>query len=169
VKLPDGMLTVTAYAKRRGVTRHAVEQRIAAGSLPTGAKKRKGRWVIVDAEKADAEWLANTRPYVMAGPGKTNGAPSPLQDATLRERKARAWAMELEIARKTRELVPSREVDLRWSAHVVAARTRLLGLPSRAKQRLPHLTGADIGILESLIREALEELADETLAAAATP
>jgi phage terminase Nu1 subunit (DNA packaging protein) len=57
--------------------------------------------------------------------------------------------------------VSSSEVKLRWSAHVVAARTKLLGLPSRAKQRLPHLTPADLATLDRLIREALEELGGE--------
>jgi phage terminase Nu1 subunit (DNA packaging protein) len=32
--------------------------------------------------------------------------------------------------------------------------------PSRVKQRLPHLSNADLLVLDVLIREALEELAD---------
>jgi hypothetical protein len=160
-----GALSVNAYARRRGVSHTAVQQRILAGSLPTSARQIKGRWVIVDPDRADAEWDAHTRPWVSpdaeppAAPGPGRPPPSALADATLRERRARAWAMELEIARKTRELVPAREVDLRWSALVVGARTAMLGLPSRARQRLPHLTAADLTVLDALIREALEELA----------
>jgi phage terminase Nu1 subunit (DNA packaging protein) len=165
VILPGNAITITAYAKRRGVARYAVQQRIEAGSLPTAAKRVKKRWIIVDPDLADAEWERNTRPYVSSESSKTNGSASPLSEATLRERIARAEAMELENARKRRDLVPRLEVDLSWSARVVAARTRMLGLPSRAKQRIPHLTGQDIAILESLIREALEELADDRLVA----
>jgi phage terminase Nu1 subunit (DNA packaging protein) len=151
-------LTISAYARLRGVSRGAVQQRIAAGALPTSAKKIKGQWVILDAEQANAEWAQHTRAWVAPGNGVRGPAPSALAEATLRERKARAWAMELEIARKTRELVPAREVDLRWSAMIVAARTAMLGIPSRARGRLPHLTAGDMLVLEGLIREALTEL-----------
>ena len=163
--MADKPLSVSAYARRRGISHTAVQKRIAAGALPTSSKKIKGTWKIVNAARADQEWEAFTRPWVGAGAGPAGAgkgaAPSAMAEATLRERRARAWAMELEIGRKTRELVPAREVNVRWSALVVAARTAMLGLPSRAKQRIPHLTGADLGILEGLIREALEELAQD--------
>jgi hypothetical protein len=42
---------------------------------------------------------------------------------------------------------------------VLQARTTLLGLPTRARQRLPHLGAADLVVLEGLVREVLEELA----------
>lgn len=154
-----------AYARHRGVSHTAVQYRIAAGSLPTSAKKVRGRWVILDAALADAEWEDHTRARVIShatvGPAPLNGRPiSALAEATLRERKARAWGMELELARKTRELVPAREVDQRWAAVIVSARTALLGIPTRAKGRLPHLTPADLVVLEALIREVLVELAE---------
>ena len=41
---------------------------------------------------------------------------------------------------------------------VVTCRTRLLGIPSKAKQQLPHLSLSDLEVLEALVREALEGL-----------
>jgi phage terminase Nu1 subunit (DNA packaging protein) len=41
-----------------------------------------------------------------------------------------------------------------------ACKTRLLAIPSRARQALPHLVAADLGVLEALIREALEDLVE---------
>jgi phage terminase Nu1 subunit (DNA packaging protein) len=38
-------------------------------------------------------------------------------------------------------------------------RTRLLGVPSAAKQRIPHLEIEEVEVLTLLVREALEELA----------
>jgi phage terminase Nu1 subunit (DNA packaging protein) len=38
-------------------------------------------------------------------------------------------------------------------------RTRLLGVPSTAKQRIPHLEIEEVELLTTLIREALDELA----------
>jgi len=57
---------------------------------------------------------------------------------------------------------------LTWSKIVVGTRTHLLGLPTRAKQRLPHLSNADLGVLDGLVRESLEELADGRGAGEAT-
>jgi hypothetical protein len=58
----------------------------------------------------------------------------------------------LELDRKTKEgmLLPRDQVERVWGNAVTIARTRLLGVPTRTRQR----------ILEELIREALEELAE---------
>jgi phage terminase Nu1 subunit (DNA packaging protein) len=42
----------------------------------------------------------------------------------------------------------------------MTCRNKLLGIPTRAKQRLPGLTTADVLILDALIREALEALSN---------
>lgn len=49
-------------------------------------------------------------------------------------------------------------------AKFVVVRTKLLGVPSRLRQRCPHLSRDDTNAVDDLIREALEELAtdDET-------
>ena len=38
-------------------------------------------------------------------------------------------------------------------------RTRMLGVPSTAKQRIPHLEVEEVELITTLIREALDELA----------
>lgn len=120
-------------------------------------RDRKGHALIVDGLLAMQEWEANTRTVVNGA----RSAPGALADATMRERLARAKAMELEFDRKTGALVRASEVTQRWAALVVQARTGLLGIPTRAKGRLPHLTPADLVVLEALIREVLVELAAE--------
>ena len=69
---------------------------------------------------------------------------------------------ELSLARRREELVPIVAVRLDWAAYIVPCKTRLRGLPSRAKQRLPHLTGKDLSVLTEIVDEALNELAEET-------
>jgi hypothetical protein len=39
-------------------------------------------------------------------------------------------------------------------------KTKLLGVSSRARQRDPGLTGAQVQMIEALIREALDDLAE---------
>ena len=46
-----------------------------------------------------------------------------------------------------------------WAAAVTIARTKLLATPTRARQRIPHLSLEEVNILDDLLREALEELA----------
>ena len=150
-------LSIEGYARHRGVARSAVDQRIKAGSLPTGARRVGKRWVI-DPVIADAEWAAHTQPRVTEP--KAAGAPSGLAAATQREREARADAIELENARKKKLVVPAAGVEQLVTGMVVLVRTALGGVPTRYRQRCPHLTPADLTVLDLLLREVCEEMAD---------
>lgn len=79
-------LSPAAFARRLGVSRTAVMQRIRAGSLPTSARKVRGRWQI-DPETATSEWRANTRPRVGAtsawGEAVAPAPPLPLHPCTV--------------------------------------------------------------------------------------
>lgn len=68
----------------------------------------------------------------------------------------------LELERKEKEglLVRTADVQAKWIEVLTISRTKVLGVPSKAKQRIPDLTQDQIAILEDIIREALEELAD---------
>jgi phage terminase Nu1 subunit (DNA packaging protein) len=158
-------VSVAAYARLRGVSHTAVQDRIILGALPTSTKRIRGKWRIIDVDQANEEWEKNTRPKSDAN-GRTSS--SALANAAVRERLARAELLELRNAQQLGHLVPAREVEQRWAALVVTARTALLGLPSRARGRLPHLTATDVAVLDGLIREALAELAPP-MAAQATP
>lgn len=65
----------------------------------------------------------------------------------------------LEYEQEAGKLVDAEEFRAKFAEMVVSARTRLLGVPSKAKGRIPHLTVDEIGVLDELIREALEEVA----------
>jgi len=89
-------------------------------------------------------------------------APEDLPDYTIsRARSEYEKANLLELQRKTQEgLLLRREVvELAWGGAVNITRTRLLGVPSTAKQRIPHLEIEEVELLTTLIREALDELA----------
>jgi phage terminase Nu1 subunit (DNA packaging protein) len=69
---------------------------------------------------------------------------------------AKAEMVELDVAERRGEMTGVAEVDARYAL----VRTRLLGAPLRAAQRLPHLTGEMASAIDDLIRQALEELAN---------
>jgi phage terminase Nu1 subunit (DNA packaging protein) len=51
---------------------------------------------------------------------------------------------------------------LEWSEIITRARTKLLGIPTKAKQRIPDLDTDAIGVLDDIVREALEDLAGDS-------
>ena len=71
----------------------------------------------------------------------------------------RANLLELERRLKEGQLVERKKVEATWAAMVTAAKTKLLAVPSRAKQRIPHLSLEEIELITGIVREALEDLA----------
>lgn len=67
---------------------------------------------------------------------------------------------DLDLAARRGELVEASNVADRWVEAVTAAKTKLLGVPSRLRQRHPDADPAIFRDNDDLIREALEELAD---------
>jgi len=76
-----------------------------------------------------------------------------------REREVRIMA-QMDRRQREGELLERAEVERAWSQSVTIAKTALLGVPSRAKERIPHLTLDEIETLTELIRSALEEVAN---------
>jgi len=72
------MMTLTAYASRRGVSPKAVSKAVAAGRLTTSVvRDQHGAPKIADPDLADREWEANTRArveYVAPAPSPGTGA-----------------------------------------------------------------------------------------------
>lgn len=187
VQIPDSQpapMSLTAYAKRRGVSAMAVSRAVKRGRLKESVTHdARGQPKIRDPDLADREWAANTdyseapasviakaeafaRGEAAPPPPPAGDDPAPsahegmtLSEATATEKIWRAKQAELKFRREAAELVPSAEVRGKLEAVFSVCRTKLLGVPSRARQTLPHLTVADIAALEDLVREALEDLA----------
>jgi len=141
----------------RGTTARSVRRALAAGRIH--AERGGG----IDPARADAEWAESTRLRV---DGNSSAPASTLSAMTLRERTARAKTLELELKRKTGELLPRRDVELAWSKIIVESRTAVLGAPSKIRQRLPHLSPGDVSVIQFVLRECLEGLADTAAAMA---
>lgn len=77
------------------------------------------------------------------------------------QRKAYEQANLLELERREKEgqLVERASVEVTLTSLAGEVRTKLVAVPSRARQRIPHLTTEEIAILTDLIDEALESLA----------
>jgi len=175
------------YARHRGrlglpgtshvAVRDAIKSGRLKASLTADGKK------VISAAAADAEWLATTKEDRVPITGPTARArkqpaeaepvdappPNALAAARVRHETARAAIAEMEQRRLEGELVPLDEIRAEVVQRYTTVRTRLLGVPSRLKQRAPHLSATDVRMVDDLIREVLEELADGAAEPGATP
>lgn len=71
----------------------------------------------------------------------------------------KAELLELERKQKEQILVKAEEIEAKWVEIITLARTKILGIPTKAKQRIPDLDTDAIGLLDDIVRETLEDLA----------
>lgn len=155
-------LSLRAYARRRGCSAEAVSKAITAGRLTGSVIRVDGQPKIRDPELADREWEAST--------DRTRSPVEAVHDADgklqLQAELARAkyWEANLkeqQFREREGKLVEIEVVERKIAGALSRVRTQLLGLPSRAKQAIPHLSVAEVGILEQIVRDSLTELAGE--------
>lgn len=168
-----------------GGSREGVRKAVESGRLRDSLVKIDDVVMIRDVTLADQEWERNTdvtmrlRSQGFTRPPAALAAVMPLapvpaapepepdepeggedyQSAHTRKERALADTAEMNFRKNAGELVPAADVENQLTSYLSACKTRLLAIPSRAKQALPHLTPADLVVLEGLVREALEELA----------
>lgn len=92
-------------------------------------------------------------------PGSVPTGKLTLAEAAAEEKAWRARLAELQYREKTGELVDARAVEMKTVEVFTRCRTKLLGVPSKLKTRLPHLSPADLRAIDAEMRAALEELA----------
>lgn len=167
-------MTQAAYARRRGVSREAVSRAIKKGRLRESLVQVGRRKMIADPELADREWDATTdltrAPHQVkaraseraaggaAGPADIDAGVYDLAVEVAREKFWKANLAELEYRTKAGELVAVVEVEEKFVDAVTAAKTKLLGIAARVRQRMPHIAAEDIRAIDDLVREALEDL-----------
>lgn len=115
-------------------------------------KLDKGRY---DRDASILSYCTRLR-EVAAGRGGESGV------ATLTAERARlareqADAAALKNAALRGDMLSAADVTASWRAILTGVRSRLMAVASRVGARTPHLTRADIEIIDSEVREALEE------------
>jgi terminase small subunit / prophage DNA-packing protein len=103
--------------------------------------------------------LGDAQPAII-GLGK-GGASIAAQAAKERSRLAAAMAdkAELQNAATRGALLDAGDVEREWTATFAGVRARMLAVPSRAAQRLPHLGAHDVSEIDREVRDALAEAA----------
>lgn len=158
----------------RTCTRQNLEKLCERGGLRGSRCILNGKPLRVDGDLVVAEYLANVAPFQAEAqqprakrerepPRRPPHEPTDdLPEYTISRARSefeKANLLELERKMKERELLRCDDVKRAWSQAVNLTRTKLLGVPSTVKQRIPHLEVEEIEVITGLIREALNELA----------
>jgi excisionase family DNA binding protein len=176
------LITKSEAAAALGVSRTAVYKAISQGRLPV-VRSKDGR-ELIQSETLREDWYAKTMAKIGVGPKPPAGEsafpaprPKPVQrslaspepedivpeynESRARTEYLKAELLELERKEKEGLLVRAADVQAKWVEVITISRTKVMGVVSKVKQRVPDLTQDQIGILEDIVREALEELAEE--------
>jgi hypothetical protein len=170
----------------RSCTRQNLEKLCKQGKLPRSCISRAPVRVLADL--LVEEYLTNIdqRQAVRDKPGVrreiSDGEPPPRRPApdlptpgdvptdedlpaytVSQQRKAFEQANLLEIERRQKEgqLVERESVVTTWAQLINSAKSKLLGVKTASRQRIPHLTAEEAEIIDGLIRAALADLTEE--------
>ena len=175
------MITRAEAARALGVSKEAVYKAVKDGRL--SYKDCVDGTVRVNSETMREEWARNTQTKIGIGPKpasdggdrpalrsreermspritKTNEAIPDYDESRARTEHLKAELLELDRKQKEGLLVPVADVEAKWVEIAVLVRTKVLGIPTKAKQRIPDLDVDAITALDDIVRETLEELAD---------
>ena len=153
-------------AKMKGVSRSAVSQKKRAGILNGAIVNVNGKDVL-NKDEALRLWETNMVPHLsnltkVEGDNRktTNTEEIPDFNTSRSKREAMmARLAEIDVEEREKVLVPSAEVEASWIQLVTIAKTKVLGIPTRAKQRIPDLDKNAMSLLDEIVRETLEDLA----------
>ena len=159
------LVSKSEAARALNISPQAVNQAIREGRIKT-RKAANGREMI-ELEGLRERWALTTQTKI-TGAKLTDDAPRKrgsedvpdYNESRARTEFLKAELLELERAEKEKRLVDAADVSKRWIEVVSIARTKILGIPSKAKQRIPDFPQDAFVILEDIVRESLEDLAD---------
>jgi hypothetical protein len=170
-----GAALIEAQTGRR-CSRQNLEKLCDRGALLGSASILRARPLLLDADALVAEYLAKVAPTQVNAvqptalpkaqatprqppPPRHTDQPPDYNESRARSEYEKANLLELDRKAKEGLLLHREDVERAQATALAISKTRLLGVPSTAKQRIPHLSLDEVEILTTLIREALEELA----------
>ena len=160
------LISRSQAARLKNVTPQAVYKAINQGRV-TPVVDNDGK-VMLDKDAFETDWEKTYHPNQMK---KANNYHKPRQKAVItdipayEESRARtehlkAELLDIERKQKEQQLVDSKQVQAKWLEVISIAKNKVLGIPSKAKQRIPELDVSAMNCLEDIVRESLEEIAN---------
>ena len=153
------LISRSEAARLKNVTPQAVYKAINQGRV-TPVVDNDGK-VMLDKDAFETDWEKTYHPNQMK---KANNYHKPRQKAVItdipayEESRARtehlkAELLDIERKQKEQQLVDSKQVQAKWLEVISIAKNKVLGIPSKAKQRIPELDVSAMNCLEDIVRE----------------
>ena len=160
------LISRSEAARLKNVTPQAVYKAINQGRV-TPVVDNDGK-VMLDKDAFETDWEKTYHPNQMK---KANNYHKPRQKAVITDNPAyeesrartehlKAELLDIERKQKEQQLVDSKQVQAKWLEVISIAKNKVLGIPSKAKQRIPELDVSAMNCLEDIVRESLEEIAN---------
>jgi phage terminase Nu1 subunit (DNA packaging protein) len=150
--MSEGQVTGKVLASMLGVTDRALRDFAERGLV---VKTGRGTYELAASIRRYCEHMRE----VAAGRGGEEGVLDlTAERARLAKEQADAQALKNAVARE--ELLPAADVERQWREVLAGVRSRMLAVPSRTRQALPHLTASEVTIIDREVRDALMEVAD---------
>jgi hypothetical protein len=161
VRTGDGRELVNSATMREEWDRNT-QKRIGRGPKPPAGTtertpKRPGE--LTPAQRREQQAELGEPSAASANLARTTEDIPDYNESRARTEHLKAELLELERKEKERILVKAEEVEAKWVEIITMARTKILGIPTKAKQRIPDLDTDAISLLDDIVRETLEDLA----------
>ena len=159
------LISRSEAARLKKVSPQAVYKAINQGRV-TPVVDNDGK-VMLDKDAFEIDWEKSYRPL----PVKKNNYHRPsvkavssdipaYEESRARTEHLKAELLDIERKQKEQQLVDSKQVQAKWLEVISIAKNKVLGIPSKAKQRIPELDVSAMNCLEDIVRESLEEIAN---------
>ena len=167
------LVTAAQFSRDIKVTKAAVSKALKSGRLDEAKVNRDGKVFLVK-DKAFNIWEQTSDPSqprarkkdVVKDIGSSGEEVPSFNESRAKREAMMARLAEIDVEEREKLLVPSEEVKNAWIQLVTIAKTKVLGIPTKAKQRIPDLDKGAMALLDEIVRETLEDLAVENVEAA---
>lgn len=146
-------LSQAELAEMFGISTRVVRDYVTRGIIVSSPQP--GRYL---ARQSIAAYLASLRG---AAQGRASTEGPSLADERAKTETVNRKIAEIKLAQMQGEVLTLDEVAEQWSALALQLRTAVLGIPTKARSTIPHLTPHDGETLRTLVREVLANLAEE--------
>jgi len=144
-------ISALEFAATIGISTRSIRDLVARGAITRDAQN------LFPWPQANLQYTAHLR-ELAAGRGGSAAATISAERARLLH--ARADAAENENRKTAGESVPAAEVEREWSSRFRKIRVGLLSVVQRLPGLLPHLSRADLALIDQEMRQALSGVAD---------
>lgn len=151
-KFPD-VCSKTDLSVLLGVSIRTLTDLAATGVLVTAPKK--GTYLTKPSVQNYVKKLQ------LAASNRAEEQRNPLNDEKLLTERVTREIQEMKLAQIKGEVLSLDEVSENWSSFARKVKTAVLAIPTKLRQKLPHLTNADGDVMRKTVRRILQDLAKE--------